>query len=80
MALQEVPTTLITQVTSCAVGLAVTGWLPLRALKTGRVGQGVTNRPADRRSDPFGFWTSLSIGVALFLAAAIVAAYRLMAL
>jgi hypothetical protein len=27
-----------------------------------------------RRADPFGFWTSLSIGIGLFLAAAIVAA------
>jgi hypothetical protein len=70
----DIPSSLVTPVISCAVGLAVTGWLLFRSLKNGRVGQSLTFRPADRQSDPFGFWASLSIGVGLFLAAAIVAA------
>jgi hypothetical protein len=75
----DTPVPLVAKVIGCGVGLAVTAWVLVRSMRTGRAGQAYGNRSADRKADPFNFWTSLGIGAGLFMAAAVLAGRWLLA-
>jgi hypothetical protein len=70
---QEAPLPLAANVIGSGIGLAVTAWMLVRSLKTGRAGQAYGKPAADRKTDPFNYWTSLAIGVGLFVVALVLA-------